>query len=209
MESQAHGVVFENALIESLTGMSKDMYQKTLTGGYTSALDLEKGPHVPYNASVKTCGGNGIGCGDILRFYEHCHHTDFRMIVGRWEQVSSDVKRFHEILEFDMNKSGALVFGNVPYFILKEFDSYVKNIPPGKEAQLAHRSIWKEKRAKIMSDWNTGLIAIDAKIDSKKQRRVQCSLDIRSMKKVLSWKESELVEPFEITSGSRKFLTKN
>jgi hypothetical protein len=55
---------------------------------------------------------------------------------------------------------------------------YVKGIESGKSAQMANRAVWKQRRQEIYDTHGQGLCAIDAKIDSKNQRRVQCSIKI-------------------------------
>ena len=65
------------------------------------------------------------------------------------------------------------------YEQVKNFVNYVKNIPHGKEAQkntLVKRSILQEQ---IQS--KTSLMKINPKVDSKKQRRVQCYFKLDEM----------------------------
>lgn len=182
MESQRHGLDFENHLIYHLTGIQKTDYERLIDNGYTSALDLYEGVKSTFNASIKVTSGNGIGCGDIIRFYEHVSSKNFKMIVGCWKQISVDKKIYKEIYEFDFTPSKLdVIFGDVPKNELLDFRNYVCSIPSGKEAQMANRRLWKEKRNQILQRYKLGLIKIDAKIDSKNQRRVQCSLKLNDL----------------------------
>lgn len=181
-EVQLHGNQFEDVLIQQITGLTKKEYEKKISGGYTSPLDLHEGILCSFNGSVKSTGGDGVGCGDILRFMGHCQNTPFKFIVAQWNQVDSQHKVFERVYEFDFtpevyNK----LFGDLTLDVITPFVQYVKSIPEGKAAQLANRSIWKQKRKDIQTAYNTGLISIDAKIDSKSQRRVQCGVKISNL----------------------------
>ena len=181
-EVQNHGVLFEDTVIKSITGMSKEEYQKTLEGAYTASMDIPKGFSSEVNYSVKVSGGKGLGGGDILRFLRHCLDDEFTIIAGAWRQVSPEKKVYSEIYEFDITPEHyKKLFENISEEVLTEFVEYVKAIAPGKEAQLANRKLWKEKRRTIYETCGRGVIAIDAKIDSKTQRRVQCSAKIQGL----------------------------
>ena len=88
-EVHKHGNLFEAEIINTLTGKSKEEYQKLMEGGYTSSFDMAKGiGGSDKNYSIKATGSGSIGCGDILRFFKHCRDTDFTMIVGVWKQIN-------------------------------------------------------------------------------------------------------------------------
>lgn len=180
MEVQNHGNLFEDSVIKSITGLSKDEYQQKLENAYTASMDVVKGIDSDTNFSVKVSkDGKSIGCGDILRFIHHCKNDEFTMIVGSWKQISPTVKRYDCIYEFDITpKDYKKLWGGMTESIIKPFVDYVKGIAPGKSAQMANRKLWKENRTKIYESFGRGLCAIDAKIDSKNQRRVQCSIKI-------------------------------
>ena len=62
------------------------------------------------------------------------------------------------------------------YEKLREFDSYIKSIPAGRAAQ-QETKIERQVLKNIVEDSNA-LMSIHPKVDSKKQRRVQCSFNI-------------------------------
>ena len=67
------------------------------------------------------------------------------------------------------------------YNQLAEYVDYIKNIPAGKNAQQetkTERTVLKN----CIEDKNA-LVKIHPKVDSKKQRRVQCSLNIKELLK--------------------------
>lgn len=183
MEVQVHGNLFEDRIIFQLTNLTKKQYQSLPNNSYTSSFDITKDIKSKSNFSIKSSkNGTSIGCGDILRFVNHCYNDNFAIIVGCWKQVSSTHKSFYEILEFSITPEFKhVICGNLTVENLKPFVDYVKSIPTGKAAQFQNRNIWKEKRQQLYDLYPPGLLKIDAKIDSKSQRRVQSSLIINKM----------------------------
>jgi hypothetical protein len=180
MEVQNHGVLFEDSVIRAITGLSKDEYQTLLENAYTASMDVVKGIESDVNYSVKVSkDGKSIGCGDVLRFIRHTRDDEFTMVVGAWQQITPTVKRYDTIYEFNIRPTDyATLWASITEDVVQPFVEYVKSIPPGKEAQMSNRKLWKERRQAIYDTYGQGLCAIDAKIDSKNQRRVQCSIKI-------------------------------
>jgi hypothetical protein len=213
MEVQQHGVIFEDVIVRAITGLSKEEYQSKLTNAYTASMDIEKDIESDTNNSIKTSKeGKSVGCGDILRFVEHCKQTEFTIIVGAWRQVTSEIKRYDCIYEFYINPTHYdILWSGITKEVLEPFVNYVKAIEPGKAAQLANRKIWKEHRQNIYDTHGRGLCAIDAKIDSKTQRRVQCSFKIDELiKSGISYCKYEteykgITLPYEQNSTARQF----
>jgi len=188
---QGHGDDFENKIHIVVHGKTKKEYETLIEGGYISKFDIVKGILATFNGSVKVTNGNGVGCGDILRMYKGTQDNEIIFIVGVWKQISKKVKEYNKVYEFYIDPSyHNLLWGGMQLYTLENFNSYVKNISYGKKGQLLNQKLWKEKRKNIY-DWEgRGLMSIDAKIDSKNQRRVQCSFKIKEMIKVgISYKE--------------------
>ena len=176
MEVQQHGNYFEDLKIKELTGYGKEEYDSFKSNGYTSSMDLVEGLHVDRNYSIKTAKGNKVDCGDILR---RMVEDDYKIVIGLWKQ-SGDNKIFHTEYTFnikpeDYNK----LWGNMKYELVEEYDSFIKSIPSGKDAQQST----KEERTirKNNISCKDALMVIHPKVDSKKQRRVQCSFKIDEM----------------------------
>jgi hypothetical protein len=214
MEVQSHGVLFEDSVIRAITGLSKDEYQTKLENAYTASMDVVKGIESDADYSVKVSkDGKSIGCGDILRFVRHCRDGEFTMVVGAWCQVTPEIKRYNCIYEFDIKPDHyAKLWAGITEQSLEPFVEYVKSIPHGPEGQLAHQKLWKQKRKDIYNLHGQGICKIDAKVDSKKQRRVQCSVKIRDLiatKEITHRKyETEykgIKLPYEQDSGPRQF----
>lgn len=172
-EVQQHGNKYEDVVIRERTGLSKNEYDALKQNGYTSEFDLSKGLVVDYDASVKTTGNNTICCSDLLKKMQH---KEYRLIVGCYNQVGKE-KVFHTEYEFFIKPENySTLWGSMVYEEVEAFVNYVKSIPHGKDGQqntLQERKEWQKK-----VQCNDALFIINPKVDSKNQRRVQCSLKI-------------------------------
>tara|TARA_Y100000296_G_C5063050_1_gene200878 strand:+ start:63 stop:719 length:657 start_codon:yes stop_codon:yes gene_type:complete len=187
-ESQKHGLILEDLIIRSHTGISKEEYDKKLLNGYTSKFDLVEGIDVDYNMSIKTSAKKNIGCGDIRRFYEETKNTSFKMLIFSWAQISPLQKEFYQAHEFFIKPEYHEHFwGDISFQELKEFDDYIKNIPHGKQGQKDNKDLWKEKRDVIKEKYPEAIMRIDAKVDSRTQRRTQCSFKIDKLKNIIPY----------------------
>ena len=183
--SQQHGIDFENTIHLALHGTPKKEYELLIEGGYTAAFDIVKGiKNIDFNGSVKVTQSNSVGCGSIVRMFNHTsgvEATPFTMIVGQWVQDGKD-KTYHTIHEFYIEpKHHSILWGNMQLKTIKEFVNYVKNIPHGKEAQLENQKLWKDKRQYIYENEGKGLMTINTKVDGKDQRRVQAGFNIKHL----------------------------
>ena len=173
-EVQAHGNKYEDYKIRRLTGYSKEDYDKLKKNGYTSVFDLVKGLHVDFDGGIKkTTSSNTICCSDIQRMYGH---GDYTLIVGVYDQVNNK-KVFHTEYEFYIKKEDfSKLWGDTSVEKLNEYVDKVKSIEHGKEAQAEYQKVAEVWKQSVADD--NALFVINPKVDSKKQRRVQCSLHI-------------------------------
>ena len=176
MEVQAHGNYYEDLKTRQITGLSKVDYDALKENGYTSGMDIMKGLMSAYDYSIKTSKGNTVDCGDILRRRQE---TDYNLVVGCYSQVGEN-KVFHTEYTFYIKpEHEQKLWGRMNYNLLAEYVNYIKNIPAGKKAQQetkTERTLLKN----CVSDKND-LVKIHPKVDSKKQRRVQCSVKIKEL----------------------------
>jgi|TARA_R100001443_G_scaffold453_11_gene1799 hypothetical protein len=203
-EVQLHGNNFEDLKIRELTGLSKKDYDSLKgKGGYTSAMDLIEGLIVDKNYSIKTAKGNKVDCGDILRRMREDNYT---IIVGQWSQDGLQ-KIFHTEYTFNI-KSGdkKKLWGDMNYDDVVSFDKFIKSIPHGKEGQQTTKEEREIRKNKISCD--KALMSIHPKVDSKNQRRVQCSFKISDLIKSGIDYQAKSIK-FSIESPSRTFNNKN
>ena len=176
MEVQAHGNYYEDLKTRQITGLSKVDYDALKENGYTSGMDIMKGLLSISDYSIKTTNGNKIDCGDVLRRRQE---TDYNLVVGCYSQVGEN-KVFHTEYTFYIKpEHEQKLWGRMNYNLLAEYVNYIKNIPAGKKAQQetkTERTLLKN----CVSDKNA-LVKIHPKVDSKKQRRVQCSVKIKEL----------------------------
>ena len=173
MEVQAHGNYFEDLKIKELTGFSKDEYDSMKDNGYTSSMDIVKGLHSDKDVSIKTAKGRKVDCGDILR---RRSETEYDIIIGVWDQVG-DRKIFHTEYTFHIKpEHETLLWGRMSYEKLREFNEYIKSIPEGRTAQQETKV--ERQVLKTITEDADAQRKIHPKVDSKKQRRVQCSFNI-------------------------------
>lgn len=202
MEVQAHGNQYEDRVIRERTGMSKDEYDAKKENGYTSEFDLASGLVVDYNGSIKTTKNNTICCSDLLR---KMRHNDYHLIVGVYKQVGKQ-KKFHTEYEFFITPEDYnTLWGEMNYDVVEEFVKYVKSIPAGKAAQQSTKpvrnTLQKEAQCK------KALFKINPKVDSKNQRRVQCSLHIDKLI-AAGIQYNKTAIDYTVVSGPRKLKKK-
>ena len=176
MEVQAHGNYYEDLKTRQITGLSKAEYDALKENGYTSGMDIMKGLMSAYDYSIKTSKGNTVDCGDILRRRQE---TEYHLVVAQWEQAGDNKVFYNEYTFFITPDLEQKLWGKMNYNLLAEYVDYIKNIPAGKQAQQetkTERTVLKN----CISDKNA-LVKIHPKVDSKKQRRVQCSVKINEL----------------------------
>ena len=178
MEVQAHGNYYEDLKTRQITGLSKADYDALKDNGYTSGMDIMKGLLSANDYSIKTTNGNRVDCGDILRRRDE---KEYHLVVAQWEQAGENKVFYNEYTFFIKPEHERKLWVKMNYIQLAEYCTYIKNIPAGKEAQQetkTERTVLKN----CVEDKNA-LFKIHPKVDSKKQRRVQCSLNIKELLK--------------------------
>ena len=168
-ERQAHGFIFQDWVVGKFLDMA-----------YTADWDIPKKiNHITNkNVSIKTSlwKSGGVGLGDILNQFNI--NDDFQMLVAFYG-IIKDRKKVVNIQLVTISKDKwREMWGNLKEEDLYKFiglvkSSHGKNLS-GQELDDFRENIQKEKK-EIFKDYD-GKFSIHPKIDSKKQRRVQCSL---------------------------------
>jgi hypothetical protein len=173
VEVQRHGFSFEKWVRNSLFGEYE--------GNYMQKWDIPpaRNQHqsIPPDfwnipVSVKTAKyGSPIALGDVLG--QRSIDEPFLMIAGFWRQRSPSEKWFEDIgwVKFTPAKWGAL-WGSLSLSQITEIDRTVKNLDSHYSVARRRAQEWKTR---VVSSSGSRIV-INPKIDSKKQRRVQCSL---------------------------------
>ncbi len=160
---QEHGFIFENWI-------KKILNIDHLASNYTQKWDIPG--ELPI--SVKCMGEyNALEFSSAERMWEI--DGDFLLIVARWKQIGPN-KIITSIDELLFNKIILKKLrGDITLDELRTFNDKIKSFPSGRagqEAGSAFAEQWKRGNSHKM-----GLLNIAAKLDSKKQRRVQCNLN--------------------------------
>jgi CRISPR/Cas system-associated exonuclease Cas4 (RecB family) len=174
-EVQAHGFNFEKWV--------RDHFFAGYTGSYMQKWDVPADQNtqtaVPTRfhripVSIKTAKvGSPIGLGDALRQRQIDHA--FLMIVGFWEQRGPSEKWLIDIgCALFLASDWEALWGQLTLAEIKVIDKIVKNQKTPYSIVRTEAKAWK-KRASV----KTASLVINPKIDSKKQRRIQCSIPNR------------------------------
>lgn len=170
LQSQNHGFIYENEIRQKVFHLQMETNNTNIHDIPHDQNMLNKNE----NISIKTTGSNTICCGDILRFYNYDFTKTNTLIVVKYNQIK-ETKSIENIYEIDYNKEcHALLFGNCPYSKIEEYVKFVKSIPYG-NVNTDIMTKYKNDKKNLQQQYNCS-IKINPKIDSKTQRRVQCSI---------------------------------
>ena len=173
-EVQKHGKFWEKEILKT-RGVTEDELKAIK---YTSKMDLPA--HLDRldksNISVKTTNSPNMVCmGDCLRVFDSSIMNEpIHMISIQYTQ-EADIKKVVSIIEIDLTNSREELFGTLTREQIEELDKVVKSIPK-------RRRPTEEERNRIYSlqeslQAQSGAIYLNIKIDSKSQRRLQCSFN--------------------------------
>lgn len=180
-EVQAHGLVFEHWVCDTF-------FNGYRPSGYTQKWDIPAEANrlpepalagLPINPKA-TKFGAPVGLGDALRQFDI--EEPFILVLGYWEQPAPEEKRFVKILAPRVDpKIWRALWGPVTRADLERLDLVVKDrsVPP-EEAR---------RRAQAMKSrppFSECVFVLNPKIDSKTQRRLQCSLRYEDVRKHLA-----------------------
>ena len=168
-QSQSHGFIWENEIREKVFELNR-------INNDTCAFDIECSKNKydsNENISIKTTSSNAIDCGDIMRFFSRSKEN-VTIIVIVYKQVG-DYKKIVEILEINYTEElRNILFGTITIELLNEYITFIKSIPNGKVS--ADKKMLYKKMKKDLQINHGMKINISPKVDSKNQRRVQCSI---------------------------------
>lgn len=173
VEVQSHGFGFEKWV--------QDTFFDGHRGSYMDRWDVpsEQNGSAPIPAelrnisvSIKTAKyGSPIGLGDVLR--QRQVDVPFLMIVGFWRQRTATEKWIEEIgVACFSEEAWAALWGQLTLQDLRTIDTIIKNLQLHYTLARQEARAWKRATAALA----TSKLVVNPKIDSKSQRRIQCSL---------------------------------
>ena len=174
-EVQNHGVVFEQWI------------RDTFFDGYTPESYTQKWD-IPASANKKFGGiavnpkaikyKGSVDMGDALRQYDV--DEPFWLIVGYWQQEGDNKRFVNVVAERIEPQQWRKLWGDLERADLERLDAVIKETPDYKEARKLAQAIKREPKFK------SSIITLNPKIDSKSQRRLQCSLSWSKMFKIVA-----------------------
>jgi hypothetical protein len=169
-ESQAHGFIWEKSVLEGVYGIFNTQQQG---GSYTRKHDVPANENMidHVNVSIKTAGGKSVDMGDARRVFDATMNEPISLLVLQYKQEGAE-KVLKNVLEIDLTSSREELFGQVTLAEISELHDFLRGIPPG-TASLGIREEYKQRAGKLNS--KSGALQFRPKVDSKNQRRLQCS----------------------------------
>jgi hypothetical protein len=171
---QEHGFAIEDAIRQKVFLLPKE-------NNSTSIHDIEHTKNKfnsNENISIKATTTNNIGCGDIDRFTSYDFTKNNTIIICKYNIKNLCINIF-EIIEISYTKEmHQYLFGSCPKDILSNYVKSIHDLPHGLIPK-KDRTYLTEKK-EIQKKYNMNCI-INPKVDSKTQRRVQCSFNLNKL----------------------------
>lgn len=169
-QSQSHGLYWDNEIRVKVFGL-----EQCINDTKKYDIDACENNFDPFeNVSIKTSSNNNVDCGDILRFFNGDFSKKYTIILIRYTQ-KDNYKYVKEILEIAYTSTlRDYLFGTATEEILQQYVDFIKAIPSGPVAEEIKKD-YKVRKCELQKMCNMA-INISPKVDSKSQRRVQCSI---------------------------------
>lgn len=179
MQVQLHGFKWENEIKSKVYGLPIEKNNTEIHD-----IPRTKNKVEDANVSIKTTGSETVCCGDVLRFYDYNFNETNQIIIVKYKQEGTE-KVLKEIIEVEYTKEmHEHLFGMLTRKDLEEFEKNVKNVPKSHpEINRYRKEIQKEKK-EVTKNTNSKIV-LNPKIDSKEQRRVQCSFKLKDVEKFI------------------------
>lgn len=160
-ENQYHGFVWESEIKTKVFGITEE-------SRYTATHDIDKSDET---ISIKTTGNGTLCMGDALRVFEYTPNVTHTCITVQYEQRETH-KVVTNVYELDLTNR-ALLWGNITKQDIEELDRLVRSMPAKIRDATIDKAITNKKKE---MNAKSGVIKFNPKIDSKAQRRLQCSI---------------------------------
>jgi hypothetical protein len=201
--NQLHGKTIEDMIKSAFQGSSD--CSRSVSSRFDIEAIFDKDLHL--NTSIKASKKDNIELADARRFFEN--KDGFRLIICRYQQKGK-MKVFNEIHEiFIDNHILDYLKGDMTYEVIVNYHEMLKSFPVGKHTEA--RIFAKEHKQVLQSTYSSNII-LNPKIDSKNQRRLQCSMNINHL--YSAFPDSYIIHkdnykvlglPISIFSEARKF----
>lgn len=176
--NQLHGKKFEDFIKACGLFPGASDSSRSVNAGFDIEARFDRARGLP--TSVKASGNNIVALSDARRFFEL--DEDFRMIVGRYDQVGRQ-KVFSQIHEFILTRAAiSELRGEVSKSQVEAFHNglLLPRFPKGSHIEAR---AWAASQKLALAGLQTRIV-LNPKIDSKTQRRLQCSVSLEALRSV-------------------------
>ncbi len=204
MSNQLHGKDFEYICMDVCFPGAHEL-ERDIHSFFDIEAEFDTMTSLNTQCKTKKIGASSVEMADARKFF--ANDDAYRLLIGCWKQ-NDDKKIFTHAKEFIFSaRDLATIKGNLTYEQVKGFHDAVCLFGPGKVQGVAGQAYAKHHKKSLPQSL---YIALNPKIDSKKQRRLQCSLKLNNVckivKPVVYNKEYRgLCFPLVIKSSERQF----
>ncbi|MCF7688519.1 MAG: hypothetical protein K9M98_01980 [Cephaloticoccus sp.] len=175
-EVQQHGLVFEKWVRDTF-------FAGYVPPGYTQKWDIPAGVNqnhggLPVNPKAIKYRAP-VDLGDALRQYDI--DEPFILVIGYWQQEEGEKRFVNIVAPIVTPEVMKKLWGDITRADLERLDALIK------DRAIDYREVRRQAQAmKKTHPFNTSLITLNPKIDSRGQRRLQCSLSFTKVFKHLA-----------------------
>lgn len=174
---QGHGHAFESMVKAGFPGSSNS--KRLPNEQFDIEKKFDKYENLP--TSVKSTKGKTVCLADARGIFDI--KEDFRLVIVEYEQKGS-FKEPSCLKEYKITQDAwQNIKGNIPNEEVNKFHEDLKHFPQGQHIEA--RRFARDKNQAIKEQYNSS-IALNPKIDSKNQRRLQASIRIEKLEKHVS-----------------------
>ena len=209
-DNQMHGKSFEN-LIKAANGIfNYAAADRKRSPNDRFDIQAEDDRSRQFPTSIKSTQNSVVGLSDARLFWQSFNFVPYRILVGRYKQ-DGGIKVFEEIHEIILrDRYRVQLLGNVSEEEINEFHDGLRAFQAGRDEQ-SRASEWAQRHKRELMP-HIGLVTLNPKIDSKNQRRLQCSISLGKLIEILKTDDYMLHEesfgnlplPLRIASGRRR-----
>ncbi|MYK44495.1 MAG: hypothetical protein F4039_10490 [Gammaproteobacteria bacterium] len=208
-KNQMHGKAFENHIKAANGIFSYAAADRKRSTGERFDISGDDDLVLKIPTSIKSSQGEVIALSDARKFWESFDYVPYRILVGVYLQRENE-KEFREIHEIIIREDyREYLLGTVTLDQVTNFHNGLLGFKRGRHAEARG---WADERLEELRT-DLGLVYLNRKIDSKTQRRLQCSVGLSDLIEVVNRRDytlhnlefGNLILPLRIKGGSRKF----
>ena len=174
-ESQSHGKVWERE-VGLILGASIEEMQSI---DYISSTDLPSRLNRMHHVDnhCKATGSKLVCMGSAMNVFKHLKDDHTHLTIVKYKQRSG-WKEVENTYQLEITGMLNEFFGDITYEDLLLLETSIKSLPPGRVDKATKDRVYNELKTGLQR--KSGIISLNPKVDSKTQRRLQCSFNIEA-----------------------------